>query len=65
MKRFEAYLIRLEIGLSKLKDHKKESDLVRAIHKAYMMFCDVPDLTDEEMSALADEIKGCEYEKTT
>ena len=64
MKRFEAYLIRLEIGLHKLKDHKNELDLVQSIHSAYKMFCDEPDLTDEEMSALADKIRG-EYGKTT
>lgn len=64
MKRFEAYLIRLEISFRKLKDHKNELDMVRAIHSAYKMFYNEPDLTDEEMSALADEIRG-EYGKTT
>lgn len=64
MKRFEAYLIRLEISFRKLKDRKNELVVVRSIHAAYKMFCDEPDLTDEEMSALADEIRG-EYGKTT
>lgn len=64
MKRFEAYLIRLENGFRKLKDHKKELDMVQSIHDAYGMFCNAPDLTDEEMSALADEIRGANEETT-
>ena len=64
MKRFEAYLIRLEIAFRKLKDHKNELDMVRSIHSAYRMFCNDPDLTDEEMSALADEIRGANEETT-
>lgn len=63
MKRFEAYLIRLKLGFRKLG--KTEQELIASIYEAYKLFENESDLTDEEMSALADEIKGCEYEKTT
>lgn len=57
MKRFEAYLIRLKIGFRKVRNNENELRIIQAIHDAYKLFGDEPDLTDEEKSELADELR--------
>lgn len=57
MTRFEEYLIRLKIGFRKIIGHENELRLVQAIHESYKLFKDEPDLTDEEKSELADELR--------
>lgn len=57
MTRFEAYLIRLKIGFRKVRNNENELRIIQAIHDAYRRFKDEPDLTDEEKSELADELR--------
>ena len=62
MTQFEGYLIRLKISL---RSNKMENELtiVQSIHDAYKKYLDEPELTDDEKSYLADELRRSEYER--
>lgn len=70
MKRFEAYLIRLEMGFRNLVREKTEKDeeslrekheeslrLVEEIHKQYKVFENERDLTIKEIERLEEEVR--------
>lgn len=57
MKRFEAYLIRYEMNLRKLGNHERELDLVKDIHKQFKFFENSPDLTEEDVKQLEEEVR--------
>ena len=57
MTQFEAYLIRLMLAYKK-RNQLKEMKMLHAIREIYQELKDKPDLTDEEMGQLADEIRS-------
>ena len=56
MKRYEAFLIRYEMGMRK-NGYKSEADTIKHCREEFHLFCNEPDLTDEEIDELVEEVK--------